>query len=182
MYVLLNYMGVRLSYNGTLSFMDDVAKLHLASLSHWIAHDIPFKFWGDNMDKRRGVRDVRSDHHGSLLCMYSIVAGQSRTPARSLRHTGCVANLSALSPESFLPTCTSKDVKAIRLNLATIVSRILTYIYYIVGLSPLSKVVPEHISHQYSTEMARQSDVVVVDVLMKNEAKKSDMIDIMTQI
>ena len=62
----------------------------------------------------------------------------------------------------------------------TIVSRILTY--YIASLSPLSMAVPEHIIHQYSIEMTRQSDVVVVDVLMKNESKKSNMIDIMTQM
>ena len=59
-------------------------------------------------------------------------------------------------------------------------SRIPTY--HTAGLSPLSKAVPELIIHQYSTEMARQSAVVVADVLMKNESKKSDMIGIMTQM
>ena len=158
--------------------MDDVGRLHTAPLLQWITKDVPFKFWGDNVDKKIGVRDVRSDHHGSLLHMYSIVAGLSRTPANSLRHTGCVANLLSLAPESFLPT--SEDVKTIRSNLVTIVSRILTQ--YIVTLSPLSKAVPKHITHQYSSEMALRSDVVVVDVLMKNEAKHSDMIDIMNQM
>lgn len=71
-------------------------------------------------------------------------------------------------------------MKTIRSNLVTIVSRILTQ--YIVALSPLSKAVPKHIIHQYSSEMALRSDVVVVDVLMKNEAKHSDMIDIMNQM
>lgn len=130
--------------------MDEVGRLHTAPLSQWITQDVPFKFWGDNVDKKIGVRDVRSDHHGSLLHMYSIVAGQSRTPCNSLRRTGCVANLSSLNAESFLPT--SEDVKIIRSNLVTIVSRILTR--YIVALSPLSKAVPKHIIHQYSSEMA----------------------------
>ena len=158
--------------------MDDVGKLHTASLSQWIANDIPFKFWGDNVDKKKGVRDVQLDHHGSVLHMYSIVAGRSRTPAKSLRCTGCVANLSSLNPKSFLPT--SEDVEAIKINLVTIVSRIL--VHYIGYLSPLSKAVPEHIIHQYSNEMALRSDVVVLDVLMKNEAKHSNMIDIMNHM
>ena len=75
--------------------MDEVSKLHTAPLSQWIADDVPFKFWGDNVDKRGGVQDVHSDHHSSLLHMYSNLAGRSRTPANHLSRTGCVATLSS---------------------------------------------------------------------------------------
>lgn len=50
---------------------------------------------------------------------------------------------------------------------------------YITGLVPLSKVVPQHILHRYSREMSQKSEVYALDVLMKNEAKHSDMVDIM---
>ena len=46
------------------------------------------------------------------------------------------------------------------------------------GLSPLSKAIPQHITHTYSAQMSKKFEVVVLDVLMKNEAKSSDMIDI----
>ena len=144
--------------------------------SQWIDNGVPFKYWGDNVDKKLGVRDVQSNHHGSLVHMYSIVAGRSHTPA-SLRCTGCVANLLSLDPESFLPT--SRDVTSIRSNLVIIVSKILTQ--YIVAFSPLSKAIPKHIMPKYSSEMAQKSDVVV-DVIMKNETKHADMIDIMSQM
>ena len=39
--------------------------------------------------------------------------------------------------------------------------------------------VPKHILHQYSAEMSKKSDVVVLAVLMKNEAKNKDMLGIM---
>ncbi len=39
--------------------------------------------------------------------------------------------------------------------------------------------VAKHIPHPHSTEMATKSDVVVCDVLHKNENKRVDMIDIM---
>lgn len=58
-----------------------------------------------------------------------------------------------------------------------IVGRIMTK--YLEDLKPLSKAVLNHIMHQYATEMAAKSNVVVVDVLLKNEACHSDMIDIM---
>ena len=46
-------------------------------LTQWITDGVTFKFWGDNVDKKRGVRDVRSDHQKSMVHMYSILAGRS---------------------------------------------------------------------------------------------------------
>ena len=144
----------------------------------WIADNVIFKFWGDNVDKKRGVRDVRSDHQKSLVHMYSILAGRSRTPASHLSHQGTVADLAGLSYTEFLPT--QDDVECVTSNLVVIVSRILTE--YISDLSPLSKAVIKHIPHKYSAQMSKKSEVVVLDVLMKNEAKHSDMIDILKHI
>ena len=76
---------------------------------------------------------------------------------------------------SFLPS--SLDVDAVQSNLVVIFSRIICT--YIKALAPLTKSVPEHISHIYSKEMAQKSDVIVLDVLHKNETKNSDMLDIM---
>ena len=68
-------MGVCLSYTATLTLIDEISKRHTVPLLRWISDDILFKFWGDNVDKKKGVRDVRSDHHGELLHMYSILVG-----------------------------------------------------------------------------------------------------------
>lgn len=155
-----------MSYTGTLNLLDEVSKLHTVPLSKRIANDVLFKFWGDNVDKKRGVRDVRSDHHGSLLHMYSILAGRSRIPSQCLSRTGYVHALSDLPAQGFLPT--SADVEAVRKNLVVLVSRIITE--YIDGLSVLSKAVPQHIQHHFSNEMGMKSEVIVLDVLMKNEA------------
>ena len=110
--------------------------------------------------------------------MYSILAGRSRAPGTHLSHSGCVVSLSSLPTSTFLPT--RDDFRAVRSNLVFLVSRVLTE--YLADLSPLSKAVPKHILHKYSKEMAAKSKVIVVDVLMKNEAKHSDMIDIMSRM
>ena len=167
--------GVCMSYTATLSLLDEISLLHTAPLQQWIADGVQIKFWGDNVDKKKSVRDVRSDHHGSLLHMYSILAGRSRVQANELSCTGCVASLSQLPADTFLPT--SEDFAAVRRNLVILISNIITH--YIDGLSVLSKSVPQHIQHKYSTEMGKKSDVIVLDVLMKNESSRSDMIDIM---
>ena len=137
-----------------------------------------FKFWGDNIDKQQRVRDLRSDHQGDMLHMFSLIVGKSRTPAPELPFTSQVSNLSDIPVAWFLPT--SSDVTAVKSNLVTLVAHILTE--YFLSLAPFSKVVPKHILHKYSTQMSKKSDVVVLDILMKNEAKHKDMLDIMNTL
>ena len=75
----------------------------------------------------------------------------------------------------FLPN--ADDVGQIKKNLVVLVSRILCGC--ITCLSSFCSAVPSHILHEYSDQMACKSDVVVLDVVGKNEAQHSDMIDIM---
>ena len=110
-----------------------------------------------------------------MLHMYRILVGRSRTPAPELQHTGTVSKLEDIPNDSFLPQST--DIQAVKTNLVILVSRILTE--YIPTFTFLTNVVPKHILHQYSNKMAEKSEVVVLDVLMKNETKHEDMLDIM---
>ena len=157
--------------------MDDLSQTHTVPLQKWIDEGVVFKFWGDNVEKQLKVRDLRSDHKGEMVHMFSLLAGRSRTPAPELSHSGGggLLTLDRLSTECFLPS--SSDVSSVKNNLVDIISRTLTH--YITGLVPFAKVVPKHILHQYSREMAQKSEVYTLDVLMKNEAKHADMIDIM---
>lgn len=163
------------SYTETLDLMDEVGKLHTVPMQRWIREGVVFKFWGDNVNKQRRVRDYRSDHHGGMVNMYSILAGRSRTPAPDLSHTGSLSDLTNLSVDSFLPQ--KRDIFATKSNLVVLVSRIL--VEYFPALKFLSVVVPKHIHHKYSKEMAKKSEVVVLDILMKNETDHKDMLDIM---
>ena len=154
--------------------MEDVSKLHSIPLEQWIAEGSIFKFIGDNVDKKMGVRDVRIDNQGDMLHMYSLLAARSRLPCLDLPRTGKVADVASLPWESFLPT--QEDIDGITSNLVVLVSRILTQ--YFNDLSVLSKSVPSHIKHKYSQEMSKKSEVVLLDVLMKNEATSTGMLDI----
>ena len=110
-----------------------------------------------------------------MLHMFSILADRSRTPAPELPFTGQLSRLAETPPEFFLPT--ESDVAAVKKNLTAKVGRILTEYFH--TLARFSKVVPKHILHMYSAEMSMKSDVVVLGILMKNESKRKDMIDIM---
>lgn len=178
MYVRLNHMNLCLSYQATLRLIDEVSSLHTVPLNQWIKDGIVFKFWGDNVDKKRKVRDLRSDNQGEMLHMFSILVGRSRTPASHLRHTGQVSNIEDVPSEFFLPSC--DDVKKVKTNLVVLVSRILTQ--YITGLTPFRKAIPKHIMHIYSKEMSQKSHIFLLDILMKNEVNHADMIEIMAAL
>ena len=70
-----------------------------------------------------------------------------------------------------------EDITTIQGDLEVLVSRILCdYIKSFKGL------VTKHIPHTYSEEMAAKSEVVVLDVLHKNESVNSDMVEILRTI
>lgn len=168
-------MGVALSYTATLKIVDQISDNHTAPLQTWLAAKVPIKFVGDNVQKSKGVRDVRSDHQKSMLHMYSMLVVRGRVSDPSLASTGCTLDLSTMKPDAFLPT--EDEISDLRMNLCVLISRV--FCKYIKCLKPLSKVICDHIPHQYHSEMAQKSETYFLDVLMKNEAKHSDMVDIM---
>lgn len=179
MYSRLNHLNLCVSYTATLKLMDELSLGHTIPLEKWLEDGVIIKFWGDNVDTQRKVRDLRSDNKGELVHMFSLLAGRSRTPAPHLLHSGgSLSVLSGLLIDDFLPS--NSDVNAVKENLVHIISRVLTR--YITGLSPLAKVTPKHILHKYSREMAQKSEVYTLDVMMKNEAKHADMIAIMRKL
>ena len=123
----------------------------------------------------KGVRDIRSDHHGMLIHMYSILALRTRVPTSSLAMTGTTGDLKSTKANSFLPN--KDDVHKVKMNLTVLVSDILCT--YIKCLQPLAKYAPQHIPQKYYSQMSEVSETCFLDVLLKNEASHTDMIDIM---
>ena len=148
-----------------LKLVEEVSQLFTVPLQKWIAEEVIFKFWGDKLHQKRGVCDVCSDHQGHMIHTYSMLVGHSCTPAIELPRTGHVAPLNSLPADVFLPTASDSKGKSSR--------HCQSPDQYIHHLSPLSKSIPK-LLHKYSGEMSHKS-VVVLDVLMKNEAKHSDM-------
>lgn len=172
----LNHLNLCMSYPATLKLADELSETHTVPLLRWIKEGVVIKFWGDNVDTQQKVRDERSDNSARMLHMFSVIVGCSRTPAPELPHTGgSLSNLELFLNDNFVPN--QSDINRVQENLVDIVSRTLTE--HITGLAPFAKVVPKHILHRYSKEMACKSKVYTLDVMMKNEAKHDEMIDIM---
>jgi hypothetical protein len=133
------------------------------------------KFYSDNVDKHKGVRDIRTDHRGGLIHMYSVNAVSTRVPLSSLSNTGTTGNLRRMQAHKFFPD--EGDVSQVKRNLCVLACNILCA--NIKCLQPLAKIAPESIPHKYDSAMSQKSVTYFLDVLLKNEAKHADMIDIM---
>ena len=95
-YARLNHVSVCVSYSATLRLIEAVSKLHDIPLQKWIAEGATFKFIGDNIDKKRGVRGVRSDHSGQMMHMYSVLLAKSHIPSTNLQRSGQLADIEAI--------------------------------------------------------------------------------------
>ena len=113
------------TYPATLRLMESVSELHTIPIQKWINEGAPFKFWGDNVDKKRCVRDLRTDHQGEMLHMFSLLVGRSRTPCPELPFTGQVSKLTEVPADYFLPL--QSDIVAVKNNMVTLIGRILTH-------------------------------------------------------
>ena len=69
------------------------------------------------------------------------------------------------------------DLSQVKRNLCVLTCNILCA--NIKCLQPLAKIAPQSIPHKYDSAMSKKSVTYFLDVLLKNEAKHADMIDIM---
>ncbi len=155
--------------------MESISEQHKVPIRKWIDEGSSFKFVGDNVDKKRGVRDIRSNHHGEMKHMFSLLAVKSRVKGPSPPSIFHPPNISQEKAIRFLPN--SSDIMAIKNNLVVLVGRILCT--YIRGFKSQKKSVTSHIPHLHSAEMSTKSSIVVCDVFHKQEIKSDHMIEIM---
>ena len=174
MFTRLNHLNITLSYKAVLQLVSEIGERHLIPLQRWLAAGECIQFIGDNVGKKKSVRDIRSDNQAKLHHMYSMIAVRARIPPPRVDRFTPV-DLEKVPILHFLPT--SSDIQSLRRNLVILISRILCK--YIKPLACISDVVPKHIIHNHTNDMGKKSDTVVLDVLHKNEAKHEDMLDIM---
>lgn len=96
-------MCATISYKATISVVNEISKHRSLPIEDWIKKGIPFNFVGDNVDKKKGVRDIRADFQGEMRRMYSMIAVRSRVIphlSKSVSHH----NLESLSTSMVLTT------------------------------------------------------------------------------
>ena len=172
---LVRNKHVTLSYDAILNQVNEISLHHTKVMDEWLREGSFVKFVGDNVDKQCNVRDIRTDHHGELRHMFSLLAIKARISPPAPLPQFVPPCLASLKVDCFLPSL--EDMKVVQSDMEVLVGRILCD--YIKDLHQLKRFVASHIPHTYSDKMAVKSEVIVLDVLHKNETKSSDMVHIM---
>ena len=91
-------MNATISYKATVSAVSEISKRHKVPISSWINEGAQFKFVGDNVDKKKGVRNLRADSHGEMKHMFSMIAVKSRVSSNLTQPMLSTATLSLSLP------------------------------------------------------------------------------------
>eukprot|EP00731_Ephydatia_muelleri_P010119 Em0005g705a len=134
-----------------------------------------FRIVGDNIDKTVRPRDMRHNHQSTSLHYFHSYAVKDRVDVSDLSPEVPLVTSKEIDVNLFLPS--PEDCQSLEANFCTLMMRIL--VKHIPGISHLSSVVLQHIPHPYSVAMSKKSEVVPLGVLLKNENKLDDMMDIL---
>ena len=134
-----------------------------------------FQGTGDNWDQRIRVHEMRKDHQNIDSHYFASNLVVERVPSDHLDNTSPKGNIRQAANIDFL--LNQEELHHLREEYKIIVGRVL--VEFIPELRFLKTVIPNHISHQYSNEMAKKSTIIPLPMLFKDEKKYDDLVDIL---
>jgi len=117
-----------------------------------------FKFVADNVDFYIRPRQETLDHHAYSLHCTHMMAVKDRVDCSVLSDTPRSVNVESVNFETVLPN--DNDLKGLKENLTILLSRTVRAHMPFFRKYISIKAVPQHIQHQFSSEMSSKSDVV----------------------
>lgn len=141
-----------------------------------------FRICGDNIDKTIRRRFLRSDRSNTSLHYFHSYAVLNRIDfsnlSDSLPDNSTITNMENVAV-SLQPT--KLDDQILQDNIGMLISRILCtrMSFFRVCFQDL---VHWHIKHKYTPEMSQKSVVVPLGILLKNENKGDEMVEILTHL
>lgn len=155
--------------------------------SHFLDHAVElvkqgkrFVFVLDNIDWDVKVHDVRSDNQNRSVHAVATSIVFDRVTSDHLPDNGQQKNLATCDLRQ-LTSLSPEDTRVTRERYKYFLSKILCELFP--AFHFLKEVVPEHSPcNHYQEEMKHQSVVVPLPVLMKDEKKYSDVVDVLDQL
>ena len=133
---------------------------------------------GDNVDKNMKPRFMRIDHQVKSLHAWHQYATLHRFDVEAVAKTLILKDIHTMGANEFLPSVA--DAVALRSNYIILFARVL--VQKLRFLQKYSNVVPEHITHSLSNDMAKKSEAVPLGVIPKNENKNEELIDLLEEV
>ncbi|XP_069103689.1 LOW QUALITY PROTEIN: uncharacterized protein [Argopecten irradians] len=137
-----------------------------------------YRFNIDNLDFNIKVREMTQDHQNVSRHFTQMMALVDRVNSGSLTDDQPVGDLLEIENSEFLPT--AEDNYTLRKDMIQVVSNIL--IEHLPSFKVFKDIYPSHFKHEHSAEMAKKSIVIPLGILLKNENKTNDMIEILQHL
>lgn len=127
----------------------------------------------DNFDFKILANIMLQNHRNSDMHWIAHYATYDRVTTNHLNDTKpLVENLKSFENSNYL--LSSDEMESMKKEFTILVARVL--LKFFPCMKPLSRVVPGHIEHKYSEEMAKKSEIVMLPVVPFNQNKHSDIV------
>lgn len=155
---------------------EEIGKYFLDKAAQLVKEGKTFVFVIDNIDWMLKVHDMRSDKQNKSVHAVATSIVFDRVESGELSDETPTVNLRNVQLKDLLKL-DAEEMKSTRERYKVFLGKILcdNFEYF----RPLSAVVPDHTSCRYQHEMASQSIVVPLPVLIKDEKKYSDVVNVL---
>ena len=166
-------MGFSLSHTSKMNMLDLIG----GHFSDRLVEEVRCgkKGTGDNWDMKIHAHDMLSTNQNTDLHYFASNLIVERVPSENLSNVSPQLKISSLHNTAFL--LDSNEANKLRDDIKVLVGRVL--LQKIPHLSFFKHVIPNHIAHPYKTEMSKKSIIVPLPMMMKDEKKYEDVIDIL---
>ena len=129
----------------------------------------------DNIDWEIKVHDVRQEDQNVSEHAVGSTIVFDRVKSSHLPDNGPKRDINTTAPDIFL--LSDEDLSEIADRYRIYAGRI--FVEFYPALDFLADLLPKHIPHEYSELMKQKSDIITMPVLMKDEKKYADCVDVM---
>lgn len=171
----LNKVHLTLCESSKRNIIDEFGRLSEKNIVDGIVLGKTGKLNGDNLDIRVVTNDLRMTNRNKDYHFFASDFVFDRVNYKNLLNTAPINP--AVSVGDFLPT--NAESKHYKDTLKVLLGRILSGMCS--GFHWMKKVLPRHIEHNYSDEMAKKSEIHMLPVSLHNETKYSDCIKILDE-
>ena len=167
--------AICLEPNKKYSLLDEIGRHFLDHAIKLTKEGKKFSIVLDNIDWEVRAHDMREEHQNISEHAVASSLVFDRVPSNHLPDNGPQKDIKTVDPGIFL--LSDDELSEIAFRYCIYVGRIIVDVFP--KLNFLADLLPKHIPHQYSDEMKQKSEVVTMPVLMKDEKKYADCVDVM---
>lgn len=157
--------------------LDELAKYSTELIEKKVAEGNDGKINGDNLDVYVTTNDMRMKEKNRDYHFFASDITFDRLNSDQMENAGPIGDVNNLSYLNFVTS--APEEKLYKDSLKILLGRILTD--YIEDFSWMKHVIPNHIPHDLEDVMCKRSEVFWLPVMLKNEARYSDCVQIMTE-